>query len=41
MVSVAQSAAPKPLAGTYALPEPVDTIGLSPALARAMRGGSP
>ena len=41
VVSVAQSAAPKPRAGTYALPEPVDTIGLSPALARAMRGGSP
>lgn len=41
VVSVAQSAAPKPSAGTYALPEPVDTIGLSPALARAMRGNGP
>ena len=38
-VSLEQSAAQKPRAGTYALPEPVDTVGLSPALARAMRGG--
>jgi allantoin racemase len=41
VVSVAQSAVPKPRAGTYALPEPVDTVGLSPALARAVRGGGP
>ena len=41
VVSVARSAVPKPRAGTYALPDPVDTVGLSPALARTMRGGSP
>lgn len=38
-VSLAQSAVPKPRAGTYAPPEPVDSTGLSPALARAMRSG--
>lgn len=41
VMSVAQSAVPKPRVGTYALPDPVETVGLSPALAHAMRGGGP
>lgn len=39
VVALAQSAAAKPHAGAFAAPAPVETIGLSPPLARAMLDG--